>query len=172
LTSSSAPYSPQIPVTMNGDLTINTSGTTTIGNSKVTTDKINDGAVTVAKLSATGTKDSTTYLRGDGTWALPSGGGSGRGLTYTNITSNTTLTTDNQIVNITGNYTVNLPSSPANGQLIYLISPSAVGTINGNGKQLTTQNGAQFGSFKFSDYGTDYRISFLIYNGTAWYNPF
>ena len=80
LTASSAPYGPQVPVSLNGDLTINNSGTTTIGNSKITTDKINDGAVTVGKLAATGTKDSTTYLRGDGTWAAPatSGGGSAK----------------------------------------------------------------------------------------------
>ena len=80
ITGSSAPYSPQVPVTMNGDATINSSGSLTIGNSAVTTSKINDGAVTIGKLAATGTKDSTTYLRGDGTWAAPatSGGGSAK----------------------------------------------------------------------------------------------
>lgn len=78
LTSSSVPFVPQVPVSLTGDMTINSSGTTTIGNSKITTDKINDGAVTIAKLSATGTKDTSTYLRGDGTWAAPSGGGSAK----------------------------------------------------------------------------------------------
>lgn len=39
-----------------------------------------DGSFTVGKISATGTRDATTYLRGDGTWATPAGGsGSGTG---------------------------------------------------------------------------------------------
>ena len=33
-----------------------------------------DGSVSLAKLSATGTKDATTFLRGDNTFATPSGG--------------------------------------------------------------------------------------------------
>lgn len=32
---------------------------------------INDGSVTLEKLSATGTRDSTKFLRGDDTWAVP-----------------------------------------------------------------------------------------------------
>jgi hypothetical protein len=36
---------------------------------------IASGAVDLAHLSATGTKDNTTFLRGDNTWATPAGGG-------------------------------------------------------------------------------------------------
>lgn len=43
----------------------------------VTVAKIADGAVTPPKIGATGTASSTTYLRGDGTWATPAGGGGG-----------------------------------------------------------------------------------------------
>lgn len=51
-----------------GDITVSGSGATwTIDNS----------VVTVAKLSATGTPSSTTFLRGDGSWATPAGGGGG-----------------------------------------------------------------------------------------------
>lgn len=46
-----------------------------------TTLTIAAGAVDIAMLSATGTADSTTYLRGDNTWATPAGGGGGAGNT-------------------------------------------------------------------------------------------
>jgi hypothetical protein len=51
-----------------GDITVSSSGTTWT---------IDNAVVTVAKISATGTADSTTFLRGDGAWATPSGGGGG-----------------------------------------------------------------------------------------------
>jgi hypothetical protein len=38
----------------------------------VGTSQIDNTSVTVAKLNATGTPSSTTYLRGDGSWAVPS----------------------------------------------------------------------------------------------------
>ena len=41
----------------------------------VDTAQIEDAAVTVAKISATGTPSSSTYLRGDGSWQAVSGGG-------------------------------------------------------------------------------------------------
>jgi hypothetical protein len=49
-----------------GDITVSNSGQTFT---------IDSGVVTVAKLSATGTANNTTFLRGDGAWATPSGGG-------------------------------------------------------------------------------------------------
>lgn len=49
-----------------GDITVTGTGATWT---------IDNGVVTIAKLSATGTPDSTTFLRGDGTWSTPSGGG-------------------------------------------------------------------------------------------------
>lgn len=49
-----------------GDITVSSGGSTwTIDNS----------VVTVAKINATGTPSGTTFLRGDGAWATPSGGG-------------------------------------------------------------------------------------------------
>ena len=72
-----------------------------IPNLLITGAKIANTTVTVGKLSATGTADSTTFLRGDGAWATPSGGsgfpingvttlsgGNGSSYTYTLSTSN------------------------------------------------------------------------------------
>src|SRR6056300_1451531 len=41
----------------------------------VTTAKLNDASVSLAKLTATGTKDATTFLRGDNTFGVPPLGG-------------------------------------------------------------------------------------------------
>jgi hypothetical protein len=63
-------------ITLNGDIT--GSGTTaintTIAPNAVTTNKINNLAVTIAKIGAIGTPSISTFLRGDGQWA-PIGGG-------------------------------------------------------------------------------------------------
>lgn len=49
-----------------GDITVSGSGAVWT---------IDDATVGIAKLSATGTPSATTFLRGDNTWATPSGGG-------------------------------------------------------------------------------------------------
>lgn len=57
-----------------------------IGTNAVTTSKVANGAITPAKLSASaGSPDATTFYRGDGTWAVPPGGGSGASLAASNI---------------------------------------------------------------------------------------
>ncbi len=38
---------------------------------------LGSGTVPVLRLGASGTRDSTTFLRGDNTWAVPSGSGGG-----------------------------------------------------------------------------------------------
>src|SRR6056300_1542021 len=48
---------------------------TTPADGTVTTAKIQDSSVSLAKLTATGTKDATTFLRGDNTFAEAGGGG-------------------------------------------------------------------------------------------------
>jgi hypothetical protein len=57
-----------IPDGDKGDITVSGSGATWT---------IDDAAVQINDIDATGTADNTTYLRGDGTWSTPAGGGSG-----------------------------------------------------------------------------------------------
>jgi hypothetical protein len=79
LTSGASPFAPQSPVSVSGDITINSSGSTTISNNAVTTAKLANNSVTTQKISATGTAGATTFLRGDGSWAVPSAGASSSG---------------------------------------------------------------------------------------------
>ena len=48
-----------------------------IGTGAVTSNMIKDNEIQLGDLSASGTKDSTTFLRGDNTWAVPPGTGGG-----------------------------------------------------------------------------------------------
>jgi len=58
-----------------GDITVSSSGAVwTIDNDSINADKIANDAVGIIELSATGTPSSSTYLRGDNTWATISGG--------------------------------------------------------------------------------------------------
>jgi hypothetical protein len=59
----------------NGAIGANEVDTTQLATDAVETAKIADAQITIAKLSATGTKDATTFLRGDNTFATPTSGG-------------------------------------------------------------------------------------------------
>jgi hypothetical protein len=61
-------------VTVPSGVTLDTSNSTlTLPDNSVTTNKIADSNITLAKLSATGTKDATTFLRGDNSFAVAGG---------------------------------------------------------------------------------------------------
>ena len=57
-----------------GNLSVAALLTTGIADGAVTNAKMADDAVGVAELSATGTGDSTTFLRGDNVWEIPVAG--------------------------------------------------------------------------------------------------
>lgn len=65
--------------------------TSKIAAGAVGTTDLADASVTVAKVSATGTPSSSTYLRGDGAWATPAGGVGGSTVT---LDADGTLTVD------------------------------------------------------------------------------
>jgi hypothetical protein len=99
---------------------IQNSGSTALNASNLTS-----GTVPLARLGVSGTTNSTTFLRGDNTWAIPSGGGGGQYFT-------TTLTNSvNLIANYAGlngpNFGVSTSFSPA-GKCTYF---PVAGTIDG-----------------------------------------
>jgi len=54
---------------------VTTTGTQTLTNKTIDASQLTDSTISLAKLSATGTKDATTFLRGDNTFAeVPAGG--------------------------------------------------------------------------------------------------
>jgi hypothetical protein len=73
--------------------------------------------INVASISATGTANATTYLRGDGAWATISGGGSG---TVTSINANSTIgfTFTGGPVTSSGTLTLSGPTPGTSGNVL------------------------------------------------------
>ena len=128
---------------MTGDVTISSSGVTTIGPGTVTANKIANNAITstqiasstitggnianstigVANLNASGTASSSTYLRGDGTWSTPSGGSSNTYSTGSLSTGTISSAATTVFYTVADGNTITLPASPVSGQHLILIDP-------------------------------------------------
>lgn len=61
-------------VAMSGDATLSNAGVLTIASNAIGSAEITDASIGLGDLAATGTKNSTTFLRGDNTWATISTG--------------------------------------------------------------------------------------------------
>lgn len=98
---------------------------TDITSNAINTGNVVNGAITLAKLSATGSASSTTFLRGDNTWAPISGSSA---FTYTRVAQvanagNTSYSVPASGVDIVGvdmsagtNFTINLPAANTSGK--------------------------------------------------------
>jgi len=104
-------------ITVPSGVTLDTSNSTlTLPDNSVTTNKIADSNITLAKLSATGTKDATTFLRGDNTFAAAGGGKVLQVLSTTK--TDTFSTSSTSFVDVTGLSVSITPSSASNKILI------------------------------------------------------
>lgn len=113
-----------------GEFRITTPGTNsasviTQGSTNTLTNKtIDAGSNTVTNLAVanlggiTGTPSSSTYLRGDGTWSTPAGGGGGMTWSVVTGTTQTAAVNTGYFANNAGLVTVTLPSTAAVGDTV------------------------------------------------------
>ena len=110
-----------------GDITVSATGATWT---------IDNGAVTIAKLSATGTPSSTTFLRGDGTWATPAGGGGGYTVVSQTANYTETATSGTKIIKCdttSASFTVTLPTAVGNTATLIIKKMAAANTLTIDG---------------------------------------
>jgi hypothetical protein len=119
-----------------GDQTITLTGDITGSGTGSFATTISAGAVDIAMLSATGTADATTFLRGDNTWATPAGSSSplttkGDVYTYSTVDARLGVGTNGQV----------LTADSAEATGLKWATPSGGG---GGGLTVTTQTGATY----------------------------
>ena len=139
-------------VTIAGNLTTAAGGiaTASLADDAVTLAKMADDAVGVAQLSATGTASSSTFLRGDNSWAAAGGG---KILQVVSATSTTqTDTTSTSYADCTG-ITAAITPAATGSKVLVLISVNVTATGNqavGEFKIVRTIGGSATDLFVFS----------------------
>jgi hypothetical protein len=150
---------------------------------------VSDGTISLSKLSATGTKDATTFLRGDNTFATPSGGKVLQVVQATDETARST--TSGTYVTASNTLLVNITPSSTSSKILIMVNTSTYhnatsSTLNGaifkNGSILKTitygfkrddDSGIISGVYLDSPATTSsiaYQLYFSMSTGTAFIN--
>jgi len=102
---------------------------------------LSTGTVPIARLGASGSAGSSTFLRGDNVWATPAGGGGGVSAlnpTAVKTTNYTAAVGDLVLLNLSGGaFTVTLPTAPADAAQVGVL----VATPSGSGAAATVSRG-------------------------------
>ena len=133
-----------------GDVTSTADGATVIA----------AGAVDIAMHSATGTPSSSTFLRGDNTWATPAGGGGALSWGVVTGTTQAAAVDSGYFTNNAGLVTVTLPTTAAVGERVrvcgmgaggWKVAQNASELIDGGENTTTTGTGGSIASTHYAD---------------------
>ena len=142
------------------------------GNSSVGTSQLTTGAVGISNLSASGTANSSSYLRGDNTWSTISTGPSAGQVIQvvsTTVSTNLSISIGGTLTDITGLSATITPSSTSN-KILVLWSVLYSNATGGNANLVLNRNGTSIAIGNASQGGTQGTISLDTANSNNYWS--